>query len=79
MLKDETFEKRADEGPMRILGAWKILSYAESEHDHNHVNPLQRPSKSRVRLFLIRHGESDANVDKSKNVEMSDHAIDLSD
>jgi hypothetical protein len=37
------------------------------------------PDKSRIRVFVIRHGESIANVDPSRLLELSDHMITLSD
>ncbi len=47
-------------------------------YDHNHVANV-RMSKSHLRLLLVRHAQSEANVDRAVNTTVSDHAIGLSD
>jgi hypothetical protein len=44
----------------------------------NMMVPLAPPSKTRVRVYLIRHGESEANIRPALLQEQSDHMIPLS-
>ena len=70
---------RVRDSPIQILGARQEESYDDLRKTHQHlvVDSSKEPSKNHVRVLLIRHAESEANIDKSEYCQKSDHAIKL--